>query len=72
MEQATLFLINLTLFNRFPIHPQTDKLVGDFTSTTLLEVDQALSDTFLDFARKLRDQLLTNLDHRHVGGDPSA
>ena len=33
------FTLNITLFNRKPLHPQVNSLVGDFTSVTLLEVD---------------------------------
>ncbi len=33
--------INLTLFNRLPLHPQVDAIVGDFTSLTLLAVERA-------------------------------
>ncbi len=29
------FLITLTLFNRYPFHPDVEKLWGDFTSTNL-------------------------------------
>ncbi len=32
------FTLNLTLFNRLPLHPQVNALVGDFTSLILLEV----------------------------------
>ena len=32
------FCLNLTLFNRLPLHPQIDEVVGDFTDTLLLEV----------------------------------
>ena len=38
--------MNVTTFNRLPIHPQIDDLVGDFTSLTLLGVDHAAADTF--------------------------
>ncbi len=62
------FLINLTLFNRFPIHPQVDDLVGDFTTLTLLEVDLNSDDTFQEFAKKLLGQLWKDLDHRFVSG----
>ncbi|STT45361.1 iron aquisition yersiniabactin synthesis enzyme (Irp2) [Klebsiella pneumoniae] len=34
------FCLNLTVLNRQPLHEQVDRLVGDFTSVSLLEVDQ--------------------------------
>src|ERR1700722_13534712 len=33
------FTLNVTLFNRLPLHPQSNSIVGDFTSVNLLEVD---------------------------------
>ncbi|MFN8008648.1 MAG: amino acid adenylation domain-containing protein [Terriglobia bacterium] len=62
------FLLNLTLFNRLPIHPQVMDIIGDFTSITLLEVNLSGSETFLDLARKLLGQLWQDLDHRFVSG----
>lgn len=32
------FTINLTQFDRKPVHPEVNELVGDFTTLTLLEV----------------------------------
>ena len=40
-SKSPRFTLNLTLFNRLPLHPQVDELVGDFTSLTLLAVDHA-------------------------------
>ena len=40
------FTINLTLFNRLPLHPQVNDILGDFTSLTFLEIDNRLSDSF--------------------------
>jgi amino acid adenylation domain-containing protein len=77
--------INLTLFNRLPLHPQVNDIVGDFTSLTLLEVDNSQRESFESRARRLQQQLWSDLDHRYVsgvrvmrelarvrGGDPSA
>lgn len=47
------FLLNLTLFNRLPLHPQVNDLVGDFTSITLLEVELLPDESFAEMARKL-------------------
>ena len=60
------FTINLTLFNRLPLHPQINTVVGDFTSLTLLEVDNHGSESFLQRARKLQQRLWEDLDHRYV------
>ncbi len=37
------FTLNLTIFNRQPVHPQVGRLVGDFTSSMLLNVDHCRS-----------------------------
>ncbi|AFZ11265.1 amino acid adenylation domain protein [Crinalium epipsammum PCC 9333] len=62
------FTLTLTLFNRLPLHSQVNELVGDFTSISLLEVDNSAEDTFGDRARRLQAQLWEDLDHRDVSG----
>ncbi|MDK8183094.1 non-ribosomal peptide synthetase [Paenibacillus sp. UMB4589-SE434] len=62
------FTINLTQFNRLPLHPQVQEIVGDFTSLTLLAVDQSQGNTFMARGRNLQHQLWQDLDHPHVGG----
>ena len=62
------FTINLTLFNRLPLHPQVNEVIGDFTSVTMLEVDSAAQPTFQARARHLQRQLWADMDHRHFGG----
>ncbi|MDN5916864.1 MAG: condensation domain-containing protein [Pseudonocardia sp.] len=44
------FTLNLTLLGRAPLHPQVGALVGDFTSVTLLAVDQDRDTTFRERA----------------------
>jgi len=61
------FTVNLTLFNRLPLHPQVKDIIGDFTSTILLEVDGSL-DSFEARARRLQSQLAEDLDYMQVGG----
>ncbi|MEM7552754.1 MAG: amino acid adenylation domain-containing protein, partial [Cyanobacteria bacterium P01_A01_bin.84] len=62
------FTINLTLFNRFPFHPQVNQLVGDFTSLTLLEVDNNIPSSFTNRAQRLQQQLWQDLDHNYASG----
>ena len=61
------FTINLSLFNRQPLHPQVDSVVGDFTTLTLLEVD-ATPAQFLDRARAIQSRLWQDMDHKAVSG----
>jgi amino acid adenylation domain-containing protein len=62
------FTINLTLFNRLPLHPQVNEIIGDFTSVTMLEVDTTEQPTFRARARHLQQQLWADMDHRYFGG----
>ncbi len=67
-SKSPRFTINLTLFNRLPLHPQVDELVGDFTSLTLLAVDTSQAGSFEERARRTQAQLWEDLDHRSVSG----
>lgn len=62
------FCINLTLFNRLPIHPQVNDIVGDFTSLTMLEVDTSQPGSFAHQAERLQKQLWDDMEHRSVSG----
>lgn len=67
-SKSPRFTINLTLFNRLPLHPEVNQIVGDFTSLTLLEVDNSGLDSFEVRARRLQKQFWDDLDHRYVSG----
>ncbi|MFI7231055.1 SDR family NAD(P)-dependent oxidoreductase [Nonomuraea angiospora] len=58
------FCVNLTLFDRPRIHPDVGKVVGDFTSLLLHEVDRATPATFAERARMAQRRLFQDLDHR--------
>lgn len=60
------FNINLTLFNRQPVHPQINNVVGDFTTTVLLAFDHSRRERFIDRALNLQEQMWHDLDHRAV------
>jgi amino acid adenylation domain-containing protein len=62
------FTINLTLFNRLPLHPQVPEIMGDFTSPTLLAVNSRAAATFAEQARRIQEQLWVDLDQRYVSG----
>ena len=67
-SKSPRFTINLTLFNRLPLHPQVNELIGDFTSLTLLAVDTSQAGSFEARARRTQAQLWEDLDHRTVSG----
>jgi amino acid adenylation domain-containing protein len=62
------FTINLTLFNRLPLHPQVNEIIGDFTSLVLVGVHSTPSSTFEDRSRQVQKQLWDDLDHRYFSG----
>ncbi|MQA26310.1 MAG: non-ribosomal peptide synthetase, partial [Micromonosporaceae bacterium] len=41
-SSSARFLLNVTVNNRLPLHPQVDELLGDFTALTLVEVDTSV------------------------------
>lgn len=67
-SKSPRFTLNLTLFNRLQLHPQVNELVGDFTSSILLVVDNTISSTFESRAQLLQKQLWEDLKHRYVSG----
>ncbi len=62
------FTLNLLFFNRRPVHPQVESVVGNFSSTILLEVDAAPVESFEQRARRLQRQLWRDIEHSQVSG----
>jgi pyochelin synthetase len=62
------FTLDVTLLNRLPLHPQVDRLVGDFTTIELLAVTPDPAAGFAVRARAIQAQLWRDLDHRHCSG----
>lgn len=62
------FTINLTLFNRLPLHPQSNSILGDFTSVNLLEVDNSTQAPFAARSQQQQERLWQDLDHRYFSG----
>ncbi|MGK4008526.1 amino acid adenylation domain-containing protein [Sorangium sp. So ce1036] len=60
------FTLNLTLFNRLPIHPDIDQIIGDFTAVILVEIDPGDGASFEARARRYQRQLRDDLDHHLV------
>jgi amino acid adenylation domain-containing protein len=67
-SKSPRFTLNLTLFNRLPVHPAVNEIVGDFTSLTLLAVDHTVEEHFSVRAARLQEQLWEDLDHRYFTG----
>lgn len=62
------FTINMTLFNRLPVHEDINKIVGEFTSLNLLSVDMTERGTFQEKTSEIQEQLMKDLDHIHYSG----
>ncbi|MDP7042302.1 MAG: condensation domain-containing protein, partial [Gammaproteobacteria bacterium] len=60
--------LNLTLFNRMPLHPDVDDIVGDFTSLVLLGIDELDHGNFEGRAQRLQKELWRGVDNRFVSG----
>ncbi|PTL83576.1 hybrid non-ribosomal peptide synthetase/type I polyketide synthase [Vitiosangium sp. GDMCC 1.1324] len=65
-SRSPRFTLNLTLFQRLPLHAQVDELVGDFTSLVLLEVDAHCAPSFAERATRLQAQLWRDLEHSGI------
>ncbi|UMP06866.1 non-ribosomal peptide synthetase [Amycolatopsis sp. EV170708-02-1] len=62
------FLLNLPLFDRQPLHDEVDCLVGDFTSSVLLEWDGAAPGSFADRASLLQQRFHADVAHTGYSG----
>ncbi|OBG36094.1 non-ribosomal peptide synthetase [Mycobacterium alsense] len=62
------FLLNVPLFGRQPLHPDVDLLVGDFTSSLLLDVDLTGAATPAARAHAAQDAMRTAAAHSAYPG----
>ena len=62
------FVLNVPRFNRLPLHPQVEAVVGQFASFTLLEVDFRQPASLAEQCRQLQQSLWRDLDRGLVSG----
>ncbi|MGL6096335.1 MAG: amino acid adenylation domain-containing protein, partial [Fimbriiglobus sp.] len=62
------FTVNLTTFQRPPIHPAVRDVVGDFTSTVLVDFDPPGKTSFRTAAKATLARVAERLDHTAVSG----
>jgi len=67
-SRAPRLTLNLTLFNRMPLHPDVENVVGDFTSLVLVGVDELDQGGFEARAQRLQKELWQGVDNRFVSG----
>ncbi|MCX6046448.1 MAG: amino acid adenylation domain-containing protein [Chloroflexi bacterium] len=63
------FTLNCTFVNRpAQIHPQINDILGDFTTITLLGIDNRNTDSLLVRARRIHNQLWQDLEYQTFSG----
>ncbi|MEU4353667.1 amino acid adenylation domain-containing protein [Streptomyces virginiae] len=62
------FLLNVPMFDRRPLHRDVDSLVGDFTSSLLLDVDLTETLSFADRARDAQRRMHSAAAHASYSG----
>ncbi|MFJ6000421.1 amino acid adenylation domain-containing protein [Streptomyces sp. NPDC092370] len=62
------FLLNVPMFDRRPLHPDVDRLVGDFTGSVMLDVDLTETRTFAERARDAQDRMHRAAVHSSYSG----
>ncbi len=67
-SRSPRFTLNVPAFNRLPLHPDVNRILGEFASFLLLEVDHSEPASFLARARRLQQQLLDDVSHSHFSG----
>lgn len=67
-SRSPRFTLNLTVLNRLPLHAEVERVIGDFTSVSLLEVDLGAGTTFAERAAAVGTRLYDDLDHRLCSG----
>lgn len=67
-SKIPIFTINLTLFNRPPIHPDIDQIIGEFTTLNMLNVDFSVQKNFLEKSMEIQNTLMRDLNHIDYSG----
>jgi mycobactin phenyloxazoline synthetase len=62
------FLLNVPLFGRQPLHPDVDLLVGDFTSSLLLDIDLTHTTSPVARARAVQEAMRAAAAHADYSG----
>ncbi|MDJ0408582.1 non-ribosomal peptide synthetase [Rhodococcoides fascians] len=62
------FLLNVPMFDRAPTHPDVENLIGDFSSSVMLEVDLSEPLSFVERSRRIRSRLHEDASHADYSG----
>ncbi|GAA3703846.1 non-ribosomal peptide synthetase [Gordonia hankookensis] len=61
------FLLNVPLFHREPVHPDIERVSGDFSSSILIDVDVRHAQSVLDLTRAMQKTMHANGSHSSYG-----
>ncbi|MYY07955.1 amino acid adenylation domain-containing protein [Streptomyces sp. SID4919] len=67
-SEEARFTVNVPRMNRLPLLPYVERLVGEFASFSLVEVDNRARDTFEERALRIQRRLWEDLSHHQVSG----
>jgi mycobactin phenyloxazoline synthetase len=67
-SSSSRFLLNVPLFGREAVHPDVDSLVGDFTSSLLLDIDLTGADTAASRAQAVQEAMRSAAAHCRYPG----
>ncbi|MCX4984424.1 non-ribosomal peptide synthetase/type I polyketide synthase [Streptomyces sp. NBC_00572] len=62
------FSLNLLYFNRLPLHPQVGDVIGQFSTTLMLEIRDSAGDAFAARAADVQNRLWSDMEHSQVSG----
>ncbi|NHA37351.1 non-ribosomal peptide synthetase [Staphylococcus schleiferi] len=62
------FSLNITQFNRIPVSPEINKVIGDFTTLTILEINNNYEEQLSKRFKKIQSQLMEDLEHDKYSG----
>lgn len=62
------FCLGLTILDRREIHPRVNEIVGDFSTTSILEVSPDNGPAFSSRAKAVQEQLWTDMEHNLFTG----
>nr|WP_194238606.1 non-ribosomal peptide synthetase/type I polyketide synthase [Streptomyces spongiae] len=67
-SKSERFTLDLLIANRQPLNVDMGNVVGNLTTTVLLEVDSRSTDGFTTRANRVQEQMWSDIDHSHVSG----
>lgn len=65
---SSRFLLNVPMFHREPVHPDIDRVIGDFSSSVMLEVDVTENMSVADRARAIQRTMYESASHGAYSG----